>query len=165
MALAKAIAKKLSKVDSKQVDEDIAKSIADYKFMEGRTLDRAGIEKENVKLNALFRKTNKELEEIRSKKSADTAIGQQARNELDRRYENKMSKKGDIDSEYSAFEPFSPTPSKKTSGTKKTSKNESTAEESSKFKKGGMVTKKKAPTKAKAKTKATFSIKNNNFAK
>ena len=129
MALAKAIAKKLSKAtDSKKVDEDIAQSIASYKFMEGRTLDRAGIEKENEKLNALFRKTNKELEAIKSKKSADTAIGQQARNELDRRAENKMAKKGDPNSEYEAFEPFSPTRSKKASGAKKTPKDERAAD-------------------------------------
>ena len=120
MALAKAIAKKLSKADAKKMEDDnVARDIASYKFMEGRTLDRAGVEKENEKLNALFRKTEKELRAIKEKKSADTAIGQQARNELDRRYENKMAKKGDVNSEYSSFEPFSPTPSKKTSKAEK----------------------------------------------
>lgn len=126
------------------------------------------------KLDGLFSKSGKELEDLRKKTSPDTAYGQQVRNELDRRYENKMSKKGDIDSEYSSFEFNEPKGGKKTPkderaadrdaeafamGKERTEKKpaksltaaeKKAAEESLKFKKGGMVTKKKAPAKAKA---------------
>lgn len=84
--------------------------------------------KENKKLNSLFNKTEKELYTIREKHSSDTALGQQARNELDRRYENKMAKKGDIDSEYTSFKRFSPSESQKASGAKKTPKDERAAD-------------------------------------
>lgn len=126
------------------------------------------------KLDGLFSKSGKDLEELRKKTSPDTAYGQQVRNELDRRYENKMSKKGDIDSEYSSFEFNEPKGGKKTpkaekaadkdaetfamgkEAPKKKSVKELSAEEKKaaqedlKFKKGGMVTKKKAPAKEKA---------------
>ena len=117
------------------------------------------------KLDSLFSKSGKELEKIRKTTSPDTAYGQQVRNELDRRYENKMAKKGDIDSEYSSFEFNEPRTGKKTpkdekaadkaaeefamgkEATKKkpvkelSAEEKKAAQESLKFKKGGMVTK------------------------
>jgi hypothetical protein len=139
------------------------------------------------KLDGLFKKTYPELQELRQKHSPDTIYGQQVRNEMDRRVDNKAAKKGDIDSEYRSFEFEQPRTGKKTPKAEKaadrdaeafamgkertekkpakslTAAEKKDAEESLKFKKGGMVTKKKAP--AKAKTKSTFSIKNNNFGK
>jgi hypothetical protein len=139
------------------------------------------------KLDGLFKKTYPELQELRQKHSPDTVYGQQVRNEMDRRVDNKAAKKGDIDSEYRSFEFEQPRTGKKTPKAEKaadkdaeafamgkeqpakkptkslTAAEKKAAEESLKFKKGGMVAKKKAPTKAKA--KSTFSIKNNNFAK
>lgn len=139
------------------------------------------------KLDGLFKKTYPELEELRQKHSPDTIYGQQVRNEMDRRVDNKAAKKGDIDSEYRSFEFEQPRTGKKTPKAEKaadkdaetfamgkeapkkklvkelSAEEKKAAQESLKFKKGGMVTKKKAPAKTKA--KSTFSIKNNNFGK
>jgi hypothetical protein len=120
------------------------------------------------KLDGLFKKTYPELQELRQKHSPDTVYGQQVRNEMDRRVDNKAAKKGDIDSEYRSFEFEQPRTSKKTpkaekaadkdaeafamgkdQPAKKPAKNLSdeekkAAQESLKFKKGGMVKKKPA---------------------
>lgn len=44
-------------------------------------------------LNDMFKKTNKELEEIKNKRSEDTVDGMAARNESSRRRDNKETKK------------------------------------------------------------------------
>ena len=44
-------------------------------------------------LNSMFSKTNKELDEIASKKTGDSVEGMAARNEIDRRRNNKEVKK------------------------------------------------------------------------
>lgn len=126
-------------------------------------------------MDSMFDKTMKELNELRDKYSGDSLTGMSARNEIDRRLENKAAKKGDIDAEYSAFERQQPKQGKKAAAkvekaadkraedfamgkemeeskpTKKLSPAEKKdLEESLKLKKGGLVKKKPVAAKAKA---------------
>lgn len=131
MAIAKSLAKMFSKSEVKKMDEAAKKAAGSPGYDEDTMAAQKEYAKEvreNKKLNSLFNKTEKELYTIREKHSSDTALGQQARNELDRRYENKMAKKGDIDSEYTSFKRFSPSESKKASDAKKTPKDERAAD-------------------------------------
>jgi len=131
MSIASRMGKMFSKAEVKKMDE-AAKKAAGSPGYDDDTIaaqkEYAKEVRENKNINALFNKTDKELREITSKKSGDTVIGQQARNELDRRYENKMAKKGDIDSEYTSFKRYSPSESKKASDAKKTPKDERAAD-------------------------------------
>jgi hypothetical protein len=55
-------------------------------------------------LNDMFKKTSKELEQIKDKRSEDTVDGMAARNELMRRQSNKETKKYGTEKE--PFEPY-----------------------------------------------------------
>ena len=133
--------------------------------------------------DSMFKKSMKELNEIRDKTTGDSSVGMAARNEIDRRLENKAAKKGDPDAQRSDFEFSLPKkgsktpksekaadkqaeefamgkePTKKKEAKKLSASEKKDLEESLKFKKGGLVKKKpvaakKAAPAAKSRTNA-----------